>query len=199
MPRGAERVRRVGVLLQGESATAFTVREQVVLGLGLDGAPVASALGSVDGALGRIGSPRGGRTANRAPVGRRVAADVARAGARRQHGLLLLDEPTNHLDPARRASCWPSSTASAARSPSCSRRTTSSARAGAIGSWCSGEVASSRNRRSARRADAADPGRRPGRARSSRGGIPRAGRRCFGWWCRHEHGAPAVPRTIHPA
>jgi iron complex transport system ATP-binding protein len=103
LPRGAERVKRVGVLLQGESATAFTVREQVVLGLGLDGALPGSLAASVAAALGRMDLDEiaerptvllSGGEWQRTLLARAVVASP---------GLLLLDEPTNHLDPARRA------------------------------------------------------------------------------------------------
>jgi iron complex transport system ATP-binding protein len=103
LPAGAARVRTVGVLLQGEPASRFTVRELVTLGLGLDGPPSAAARRRVDDALAearlaamaeRPCASLSGGEAQRALLARALVA-----GPR----LVLLDEPTNHLDPAGRA------------------------------------------------------------------------------------------------
>ncbi len=103
LPRGAARVRTLGVLFQAEVPSRFTVRELVTLGLGLDGPPAASARHLVDEALDRaeLGAlaERSCASLSGGEAQRAVLARALVAGPR----LLLLDEPTNHLDPARQA------------------------------------------------------------------------------------------------
>jgi iron complex transport system ATP-binding protein len=103
LPRGAARTRRVGVLLQTEAPSRFSVRELVTLGLGLDGPPSASAEGEVDRVL---------QWLDLTTLAERRCADLSGGEAQRSvlaralvasPELLLLDEPTNHLDPARQA------------------------------------------------------------------------------------------------
>ena len=103
LPAGPDRVRTVGVLLQGEPASRFTVRELVTLGLGLDGPDPAAARRRVDDAIAwaalggladRPCQALSGGEAQRALLARAVVA-----GPR----AVVLDEPTNHLDPAGRA------------------------------------------------------------------------------------------------
>jgi iron complex transport system ATP-binding protein len=103
LPPGPDRVRRVGVLLQGELASRFTVRELVTLGLGLDGPPSAAARRQVDAALALAElAPLAGRRCATLSGGEAQRALIARAVVAAP-GLVLLDEPTNHLDPAGRA------------------------------------------------------------------------------------------------
>jgi iron complex transport system ATP-binding protein len=103
LPDGAARVRRVGVALQTELASRFTVRELVTLGLALDRPPGpaerravdhALALAGLHGLAGRPCTALSGGEAQRAVLARALVAGPA---------LVLLDEPTNHLDPAGRA------------------------------------------------------------------------------------------------
>lgn len=103
LPHGAARVRRVGVLLQGEPASPFTVRALVTLGLALDRPPGPREQNAVDAAialagLGALAERRcaqlSGGEAQRALIARALVAAPP---------LLVLDEPTNHLDPAGRA------------------------------------------------------------------------------------------------
>jgi iron complex transport system ATP-binding protein len=103
LPDGAARVRTVGVLLQGEPASRFTVRELVTLGLALDAPPSPAARRRVDDALAlaelsalseRPCATLSGGEAQRALLARAVVASPR---------LFVLDEPTNHLDPAGRA------------------------------------------------------------------------------------------------
>jgi iron complex transport system ATP-binding protein len=103
LPQGADRVRTVGVLLQGEQASRFTVRELVTLGLGLDSPPSVAAQRQVDHAIAwaslgaladRLCAALSGGEAQRALLARALVA---------QPRVIVLDEPTNHLDPAGRA------------------------------------------------------------------------------------------------
>jgi len=103
LPRGAARVRLLGVLFQAETPSRFSVRELVTLGLGLDGPPSAPDRARVDAELERAEltalaerscATLSGGEAQRAALSRALVANPR---------LLLLDEPTNHLDPAHQA------------------------------------------------------------------------------------------------
>jgi iron complex transport system ATP-binding protein len=103
LPRGADRVRTLGVLFQSELPSRFSVRELVTLGLGLEGPPSEAQQRQVQDMLEwadlaslaerRCQSLSGGE-AQRSVLARALVAAPR---------LLLLDEPTNHLDPARQA------------------------------------------------------------------------------------------------
>jgi iron complex transport system ATP-binding protein len=103
LPRGAARVRLLGVLFQAETPSRFSVRELVTLGLGLDGPPSSAERARVDAELDRAEltllaerscATLSGGEAQRAALSRALVASPR---------LLLLDEPTNHLDPAHQA------------------------------------------------------------------------------------------------
>lgn len=103
LPTGAERVRRVGVALQGEPAARFTVHELVALGLALDHPPGPEARRAVDDALALAGlAALADRPCTALSGGEAQRAVLARALVARPR-LLVLDEPSNHLDPAGRA------------------------------------------------------------------------------------------------
>jgi iron complex transport system ATP-binding protein len=103
LPHGRERVRVLGLLLQGEQASRFGVRELVTLGLALDGPAGSSERALVSETLDwaelsslaeRSCWSLSGGEAQRALLGRAWVAKPR---------LVLLDEPTSHLDPKRQA------------------------------------------------------------------------------------------------
>ena len=103
LPHGAARVATLGILLQSEPASAFTVRDFVTLGLGLDGPAEPAAAERVRALLEELDlaslatqsvAALSGGEYQRARVARALVAGAP---------LLLLDEPTNHLDPSHRA------------------------------------------------------------------------------------------------
>jgi len=103
LPRGPERVRVLGLLLQSESASRFAVRDLVTLGLALDGPAGPSDRARVTSAL---------DWAELLPLAKRLCASLSGGEGQRalvarawvaEPRLMLLDEPTNHLDPARQA------------------------------------------------------------------------------------------------
>lgn len=98
---GAARVRTLGVLLQNESPVPFSVREQVSMGLALDGPPDEKASKVIDVALERAElQPLQARSCDTLSGGEAQRVRFARTSIA-EPKILLLDEPTNHLDPAR--------------------------------------------------------------------------------------------------
>ena len=103
LPRGRERVRKLGVVFQSETPPAFSVRELVTLGLGLEGRASGPERRRVEAVLEWAGlGPLSDRACRSLSGGELRLALFARALAAGPE-LLLLDEPTNHLDPARKA------------------------------------------------------------------------------------------------